>query len=150
MDVNQAPTALLTRSRDAHRYDRLHGWWLLLARALWVTVAVFTLVIFVWSLPIYLTQLHTSCSGISCSYQQLTGGQVHTLRGLGWSLDQYAALQVTLNLLCIAVSLGVAALIVWKRSDDRMAMLVGLSLVAFAPHGDYQRDGRHVLPVADA
>ena len=134
MDVNHTPTALLTLRRDAHRYDRVYGFRLLLARALWVTIAVFTLVIFVWSLPIYLTQLHTSCSGISCSYQQLTGGQVYTLRGLGWSLDQYAALQVTLNLLCIAVSLGIAALIVWKRSDDRMAMLVGLALVAFGPN----------------
>ena len=57
-------------------------------------------------LPDYVDQLHTICIDASCNYQQLTAGQLETLNGLGWSLDQYAGLQVVLNLVSISVSLG--------------------------------------------
>jgi hypothetical protein len=52
---------------------------------------------------------------------------------LGWSLDRYTELQVVLNLLSLGVGLAVGALIVWRRSDDRMAMSVALAVTAFAP-----------------
>jgi signal transduction histidine kinase len=111
----------------------LHGRRLLLARGSWITLTALTLAIFCGSLPAYLDQLHTRCAGATCSYQQLTAAQVHSLQALGWSLDQYVAVQIALNLLSLSVGLGVGALIVWHRSDDRMAVLVALAVVAFAP-----------------
>ncbi len=107
------------------------GRWL--ARAIWITLVAATLVIFFGVLPDYLDQLHTICIDASCNYQQLTAGQLETLNGLGWSLDQYAGLQVVLNLVSISVSLGVSALIVWRRPGDWMAMLVAFSLVTISP-----------------
>jgi hypothetical protein len=125
-------TPLASRSSSASA-PRLHGRWLLLAQGSWISVVVLTLVIFFGSLPVYVNQLHTRCVGTACVYQQLTAGQVQILQGLGWSLDEYAALQVVLMLAGIAVSVGVSTLIVWRRSDDRMALLVALALVTNGP-----------------
>jgi hypothetical protein len=116
-----------------HSSARLHGRWLLLARGGWITPTVLSLAIFFGGLPTYLHQLHTLCAGALCSYQQLAPGQVQTLVALGWSLDQYVALQIALTLLSLGVGLGVGMLIIWRRSDDRMAVLVALAVVAFAP-----------------
>jgi signal transduction histidine kinase len=132
--MQQQPAATeRTERRSLQRSVRLHGRWLLLARGSWITSVVLTLAIFFGSLPVYVAQLHTRCAGTACVYQQLTAGQVQTLQGLGWSLDDYAALQVVLMLITVVVSVGVSTLIVWRRPDDWMALLVALSLVTGAP-----------------
>jgi hypothetical protein len=123
----------MSESRVQYSYVRLHGRWLLLAQGSWISVVFLTLVIFFGSLPVYVNQLHTRCVGTACVYQQLTAGQVQILQGLGWSLDEYAALQVALMLAGVAVSVGISNLIVWRRSDDRMALLVALALVTNGP-----------------
>jgi len=55
------------------------------------------------------------------------------LKGLGLSLGAYAAFTIVLTFATIAVSLVVSTLIVWRRSDDRMALMVALMLVTLAP-----------------
>ncbi|MDQ6694201.1 MAG: hypothetical protein M3014_07240, partial [Chloroflexota bacterium] len=76
----------------------------------------------------YLAELQTTCTKAPCVYFQLTEQQAQTLRAAGWSLDGYATLQVVLWLVSIGVALGISTLIVWRRSYDRMAMLVALML----------------------
>jgi hypothetical protein len=112
---------------------RLHGRWLVLARSAWVVLVALTLAIFLGSLPIYLDQLQTPCVGAFCQYYQLPPLLAQSLELLGWPLSEYAALQITFMLLCIVVTLVVSALIVWRRSDDRMAMLVAFMLVTLGP-----------------
>jgi len=107
---------------------RLQGRWLLLARGIWVALGVLTLGIFFASLPVYLAQLQTPCTGSACQYQQLTPGQVGALKGMGLSLGDYAALLVALTLALVVVSLVVSTVIIWRRSHDRMALLVALML----------------------
>jgi hypothetical protein len=116
-----------------HSYARLHGRWRLLARGGWITVVICTLGICVASLPVYLAQLHTPCAGSACSFQQLTPAQVGTLTGLGLSLGEYAAYTVVLALANIAVCLAVSAVIVLRRPEDRMALIVALMLVTLGP-----------------
>jgi hypothetical protein len=134
MAVYQEPTISAGRRLRASLSVSLHGrpgrW---LALAIWVTLVVVTLVIFFGVLPEYVDQLHTLCIAASCNYQQLTAGQVQTLNDWRWSLDQYASLQVALNLVAILISLGVSALIVGRRPGDWMAMLVAFSLVTISP-----------------
>jgi signal transduction histidine kinase len=130
------PSVLATREgadTPSASATRLRGRRLLLARALWLSAVFVTLAIFIGSLPVYVAQLHTPCMGTACTYQRLTAGQVQLLQELGWSLDKYAALQVVLMLMSVVVGVGVSTLIVWRRSDDRMAMLVALWLVTGAP-----------------
>ncbi len=42
---------------------RLHGRWLIGARTVWLAVALFTLVVFIASIPVYFAQLQTLCAG---------------------------------------------------------------------------------------
>jgi hypothetical protein len=98
------------------------------ARGTWLTLAVLTLGVFLASLPERLARLQTPCAGAACSNQQLTPAQAELLGRLGWSLAGYVALQVALTLAAGGLSLLVGALIIWRRPDDRMALLVALML----------------------
>ena len=112
---------------------RLRGGLLIIARIVWVAVVVFTLSIFIASLPAYVAQLQTVCTGVTCvySYGQLTPGTAHALQNLGLSIGGYAVSILVLITASTLVSFGVAGLIFWRRSDDWMAMLVSLFLVTF-------------------
>ncbi len=111
----------------------LHGRWLLLARGSWITLVVLTLGLFFVSLPVYIAQLQTICTGNICAYQQLFPDQAEALQGIGLSPDAYVAYMVALTLASVALCLVVSTLIVWRRSYDRMAMLVALMLVTLGP-----------------
>src|ERR1700730_19251517 len=77
-------TTRIRSSRSAEG-TRLHGRQLVLARAVWVAVVVFTLSIFLASLPAYFAQLQTVCVGDTCvyAYGQLTPGTAQALHNLG-------------------------------------------------------------------
>ena len=133
MNVEHAPTEM-TESRERHSSARLHGRWLLLARGVWLTLVALTLAIFFASLPMYLAQLQTPCAATACGYGVLlTPGQVGVLKGIGLSPSHYAAYTVALTLASVVVCLVVSTLIVWRRSDDRMALFVALMLVTLGP-----------------
>ena len=112
---------------------RLRGGLLISARIVWLAVVIFTLIIFLLSLPAYVVQLQTVCAGVTCvySYGQLTPGTAQALQNLGFSIGAYAVSILALITASTLVSFGVAGLIFWRRSDDWMAMLVSLFLVTF-------------------
>jgi hypothetical protein len=132
MNVQHAPTAM-TESRERHSSARLHGRWIVLARGLWLTLVVLTLVIAFASLPVYLALLQTPCAGPACSFQQLTPQQAGALKGMGLSLGDYTAFTVALTLATMVVCVVVSTVIVLHRSDDRMALFVALMLVTLGP-----------------
>ncbi len=131
MSVQDAPTK--TRKHSHVPETCLHGRWLLLARGGWLALVVLTLTVFFASLPAYRAQLQTPCAGSTCGFQQLTPGQVGALTGMGLSLSVYVAFTVALALASVVVCLVISTLIVWRRSDHRMALLVALMLVVFGP-----------------
>ena len=112
---------------------RLHGRWLVIGRVGWGALVVFTLIVVFASLPAYLAQLQNPCTRTACQYQQLTAGQWETLSGIGWSPGDYAAFTLALALAALATCLVVSTLIIWHRSDDRMALFVALLLVTLGP-----------------
>src|SRR6266705_774581 len=132
MKGEHVPTEV-TESREQRSYARLQGRWLLLARVGWVTLVVLTLTIFFASLPVYIAQLQTPCAGAACAFEQLTLEQAEMLKGFGLSASDYAAYTVALTLALVVICLVVSTLIVWRRSDDRMALLVALMLVTLGP-----------------
>ncbi len=135
MNVKHAPTAM-TESHEPHSYARLQGRWIVLARAGWVALVVFTLIVVVASLPVYIAQLQTLCAGAvtACSFsQQLSPAQVRLLKGMGLSLGDYTAYTVALTFASMVVCMVISTLIVLRRSDDRMALFVALMLVTFGP-----------------
>jgi len=121
--------SMKTRLPAPTRETRATWRWIVLARGTWITVVALTIVTCVGSLPGYLAQLQTPCAPTACFYQQLTRAQAETLTGTGWSLGEYAAFTLTLLLITFGACLVVSTLIIWRRPDDRMALLVALLLV---------------------
>jgi hypothetical protein len=106
--------------------------WVLLGRSTWITLVVLTLGIFFASFPVFLAQLHTWWVKGSSSYWQITSEQAELLSRMGWSLDGYATFVVALTLASGVLYLILSTLIIWRRPNDRMALLVALLLVSFS------------------
>jgi len=96
-------------------------------------LVAFALGLFVVSLPGYIAQLQTICTGGSCNSGQLSPDALTTLQQLGLSLGEYVAFNVALILIATLLSYAVALLLFFHRSDDWMALLVALMLVSFVP-----------------
>src|SRR5215211_815729 len=116
---------------DAAQPDRLSGRWLPVARAAWIAVAALTLGLFIVGIPAEFTLLHVPCPTVTCPTGQLSTSGLHALEDLGFSLDSFAAYTVAMDILFAAVCTVVALLIFWRRSDDRMGLLVSLALITF-------------------
>jgi hypothetical protein len=114
----------------------LNARWLLLARAAWIAVAVTALATVLFSIPSGFEHYRAVCSAASeaCSEQavaQPTPEGVRELHDAGLSVSSYALLNVVIDKVFQLVWFAVGVLIFWRRSDDRMALLVSLFLVAF-------------------
>jgi hypothetical protein len=121
----------LTARTDASLPLRLHGRWLLLARAAWITLAVLALGLFVAGIPAEFALLQVPCPTVRCPTGQLPPVGLHAVEDLGLSLGSFAAYSVAMDVLFAAVCVAVAAHIVWRRSDDHMALFASLALLTF-------------------
>jgi hypothetical protein len=106
---------------------------LVLARVVCGVLAAFGVGLFVISLPGYAVLLQTICVDGACNSGQFSTAALTTLQHLGFSLEQYVAFNVALILIATLISYAVALLLVLRRSDDWMALLVALMLVYFVP-----------------
>jgi hypothetical protein len=117
----------------------LHGRWLFLARIAWVVVTIMALAIVVFSVPSSFEHYSSVCTAASevCSSEQTvdqpTPEGVRAIQDAGLSVHTYALLNVVVDKVFQLVWLVVGVLIFWRRSDDWMAVLVSLFLVAFGP-----------------
>ena len=111
----------------------MQGRWLLLARVVWVTVAVLTMSVFVLSIPSEYARLRSPCTDtVSCSWLiRLTAENARELSNLDLSVDFFAAYFISLEAAFTVVPIAVGAIIFWRRPDDRMAFLVSLVLLMY-------------------
>jgi len=107
---------------------RLRRHWLILARSACIGVMILFLGLFVAALPIYFVRLNTVCSPPFCSIGQLSPTALHTLRTLGLSLHDYIVFILPLILISTLASVSIATILLWRTSDNGMAMLVALLL----------------------
>jgi hypothetical protein len=112
--------------------------WLLFAHMAWVVVAITALAIVVFSVPSSFEHYSSVCTAASevCSERavdQPTPEGVRALHDAGLSVRTYALLNVIVDKIFQLVWFVVGALIFWRRSDDRMALLVSMFLVSFGP-----------------
>ncbi len=106
----------------------LRGPWLSIARYAWLFAAALTLVIFAVSIPVYFEYLRTACIEIPCDAAPTPPPGAQALREVGFSTTSYAVYYTALD---VAVALGylaVAALIYWRRSRERVALLGAFTL----------------------
>ncbi len=109
---------------------RLPGRRLILARVAWVTVVTLIVTLFLARLPAYSTALQTICTGAACGSAQPTPDSAQALQKLGLSVSAYAAFTLALDIALALVCFTLGAVIFWRRSDDWMALLGALAVVA--------------------
>jgi hypothetical protein len=130
--VNVRPE-LIKSAGDAKPGDnadtRLHGHWLLLARAAWFILVALTLFVFIFSLPVYIAQLYSVCRGIACSTWQLTPQIVETLHNHGFSIGEFVTINIVLAFVQAFVWFAVGGVLFWRKSNDWMALLVSLLMM---------------------
>ena len=102
---------------------------LLFARIGCAVVAAISAGLFAATLPTYIAYLNRFCAPVSCIYGQLSVGSDQGLRGLGISLSTYVALSVTLVIINGLLCTIVAALLLWRKSDSWIAVLMAFLLV---------------------
>ncbi len=101
-------------------------------RLLWPLLAVVLLGGFVASVPVALQQFQRVCSaGASCPAEALTPGIVDALGKLGLTPAQYAGYRLVLESLSVTGWFLVAAVLFWRRADDRMALFSAFTLLTF-------------------
>lgn len=114
---------------------RLSGRLLLFARIAWIAVTIVTLALDAASTPVVYhavtRDVSVVCATASCGNLQLTPAQISQLHALGLSVSLYAVYIIVLYSLATLVYAGIAAVIFWRRSDDRMALLGAFMLVTF-------------------
>ena len=99
-----------------------------------MVIAALTIVLF--SVPSSFEHYRTVCTAASETCSERAVGQptfegVRALRDVGLSLGSYSLLNVVTDKVFELVWFAVGALIFWRRSDDRMALLVSVFLIAF-------------------
>jgi hypothetical protein len=115
-----------TGAPDTH----LRGRRLIVARVAWLAVVTLIVALYCAMLPAYYTLLQTVCTGATCGLVQPTPDSLLTLQKLGLSIDTFATILLALTIASEFLCFSVGAVIFWRKSDDWMALLVALSVVA--------------------
>jgi signal transduction histidine kinase len=100
-------------------------------RAAWLVVAALTVSLFIAGLPVEFALLHDPCPTARCTTGQLPSAGLRALEDLGLSQDFFATYFVAMDAVFATVWVAVAALIFWRRSDDRMGLFASLALLTF-------------------
>ncbi len=129
------PSFSMPTIRDEQRDERdthLHGSWLVLMRMTWVVVVVLSVGLFIVSVPFNFATSYAICTTASCfNSNQLTIDQVHELQHLGLSIDFYATFSMVLTIIFEFGYVVTGAVIFWRKSDERVALVTSLYLVTF-------------------
>src|SRR5437867_6403873 len=129
-DALVAGQATRSSARSEAPDTRLRGRRLMLARVAWVTAVTLIVVSFLAKLPAYYTCLQTICTGAPCGLGQPTIDSAQAMQRLGFSVGAYAAFTLALTIILAFVCFAVSAVLFWRKSDDWMALLVALAVVA--------------------
>jgi hypothetical protein len=112
---------------------RLRGRRLTIARTAWAILLVLNFVWFGTALVAQVAAVEHPCAGDLCI---LTPAQAETLHRLGFGLSSYAVYFTGIPVLLVLAGSVIAAILFWRRSDDWIALVVGLFLVAY-PIGNF-------------
>jgi hypothetical protein len=130
-DTEHKSTTKAVDSNGAN--TRLTGFWLIIARILWLALVLPSLGLFVFSLLVAYQQAQTTCvDPETCNISGALPAQVQqSLITTGLSVSGFAALVIIFFVIIAAIWYGVGFLIFWRRSDDWLALLASFFLVMF-------------------
>jgi hypothetical protein len=125
----QLPTTTRSSEPDRIATTNIQGHWLVLMQIVLGILALFALLVFVVSLPVYAMQLQTLCRTASCTAGQLSQAAVQTLHNFGISVNSYVLFRLVNIVASALISFIVAGVLVWRKPRDWMALLVAFTLV---------------------
>jgi signal transduction histidine kinase len=104
-----------------------------LLQVVWLAYAGAVGALTIAGLPTFYDALQHTCDDTGClTFLQLSTTNARALQAAGLSLDAYAAYTlVTRGLIFPIATFGLAALLIWRKPDDRVARLFAFVLVAF-------------------
>jgi hypothetical protein len=108
-----------------------------LVQCVWIVLVVLAVVRLVAAARIYLLEVRIPCSHASCQVgpPQMTLHEIHLLQGMGISFDLYALYFAAISVVYVAINCAFAAVLLWKRPTDRMAVLTAYVLTLFSAFG---------------
>lgn len=112
---------------------RLSGFWLLIARAVWLGLVVPSLGLFVVGLPAYYQQLQKPCvDPATCNIVgALTAEGLRALAALSLSVSEYAAFNTVFWAMIIVIWSMIGFLLFWRGSEEWFALLAAFVLIMF-------------------
>src|SRR5690242_2251112 len=115
------------------RKTRLSGSRLVIARVVWLVLALPAVGLFIASVPVYYTFVQKACTGIvTCNIAgTLNAKGLQELSSTGLSTSSYAVLLTIFFTIQAIIWCGVGFLIFWHRSDEWFALLTAFFLVMF-------------------
>ncbi len=127
-----SPQATTASSRPDERDTDLHGPWLLIGRAGWLALALLVLVLSTLAIPGAYSTLQSLCEpGVRCVAVQLTPYDLRLLRQIGLTPSFLAVYQVGWDVATVLIYTTLAALIFWRRSQERFPLFGAFALVLF-------------------
>src|SRR5918992_4190712 len=116
--------------------DRRSGRPLLLLRWMWVVLAILVLALNAAGIPHLYTKYKSVCTSAACAHSEeiarLTPEGVRALRDFGLSPEFYGAyVGVVLPEVAALTFATVAGVIIWHKSDERMALFSAFALLMF-------------------
>src|SRR5450759_1927473 len=103
-----------------------------ITKAVWLVVAIGGTALWVFGPASQWAQLQTACHPTSaCAQYQLDAASVRILSAHGISLVGYAAYTVAVLTMGWVIWYGLAAVIIWRKPDDRGALLAAFFLILF-------------------
>ncbi len=126
-------SSVMQRLSLLRRLGNGSGPWFMLGRRLWLLVAMLTLLMTVISVPFAFEHLQSICRQHLCPVYYLSSGNVQQLHVLGLSASFYAAYFLCVLCINFLIWFAVAAVLFWRTSDNRIALLSAFFLVTGAP-----------------
>jgi hypothetical protein len=125
----QEPLAPSMFSTDAEG-ARLTGAPLALARATWIVTTLILVGLLVGAMPLAYQQIITPHTGPQCADSRFSQAQFAAMHAAGVSPAALALWIIAVACYEMLVFVGVAALLFWRRSENRMALLAATALAA--------------------
>jgi hypothetical protein len=102
---------------------------LLLTRVAWGILVALALLVFLGSIPAYLSQLQTVCSGAVCQDLQLNAAGVQILHAHGVSLAKYAYMNLAFDLVWALAYFALGTLLARRASSSWWLLLVSFWMI---------------------
>ena len=127
-------TLLAERTSVTHKKNRRRGLWLVVARTAYVVLTGTAIFLFVFSLPVYYTQMQIICPTLpGCSFTgQLSRGTLPWFQSVHISVSAYAASLLALATIHALLSLLIGTVIVWRlwgKPNELLGLLTSFVLI---------------------